>query len=202
MANVINFNPMETLSGSNSFQLESQGYIQGAFMDDPVARMWLLPGVVDNSVTQAVWGGMPITESVPALDSHTTGTIASPLTLPSTIAGITGFTVFNRAHNMLITPGNPVPVSTANMNIAYFRLGSNIRIPVKISSALATAVEGGSITQQVAWDFSNHELTTYSSGTALPVKVLRVDSNSKVVDYNSSSGAVSWSYGYAALIQL
>lgn len=198
----INFNPMTTLTGENSFQLQSQGYIQGAFMDDPVARMWLLPGIVANSVTQPVWGGIPIVESVPSLSSSKLQSAASELTIPTTIAEITGWTVFNRAHNMLITPGNPVPQATANMTVAYFRTGSNIRIPVKISSALATAVEGGSVTQQVAWDFTNNELTTYSTGTALPVKVLKVNDNSKVVNYDSGTGALSWSYGYGALIQI
>ncbi len=200
----INFDPMQTLTGQNSFQVESQGYIQGAFMDDPVARMWLLPGLVDSSVTQPIWGGLAIEELVPAPDAHTNGTIASPISIPSTASSVTGFTVFNRAHNMLIVPGQNVPLATTQMDVAYFRLGSNVRIPVKVSSGLASSLEGGSITQQVSWDFTNNELTAYVSGTntVLPVKVLNVNSNSKIVNYNSSTGAVTWAYGYAALIQL
>ena len=200
----INFNPMTTLTGSNSFQVESQGYIQGTIMDDPVARMWLLPGLVDSSVTQPIWGGLAIEELVPAPDAHTNGTIASPISIPSTASSVTGFTVFNRAHNMLIVPGQNVPLATTQMDVAYFRLGSNVRIPVKVSSGLASSLEGGSITQQVSWDFTNNELTAYVSGTntVLPVKVLNVNSNSKIVNYNSSTGAVTWAYGYAALIQL
>ncbi len=200
----INFDPMQTLTGQNSFQVESQGYIQGAFMDDPVGRMWVLTGLVDSSVTQPIWGGLAIEELVPALDAHTNGTIASPITIPTTASSVTGFTFFNRAHNMVITPGNDVPLAQAKMNVAYARLGSNLRVPVKISSGLQSALEGGSITQQVSWDFTNNELTAYVSGTntVLPVKVLKVNSNSKIVNYNSSTGAVTWAYGYAALIQL
>ncbi len=198
----INFNPSATLTGINTFQTESQGYIQGAFMDDPVARMWVLQGLVASTVTQPVWGGIPITESIASLASSTLQTAANPLTIPSTIAGITGFTVFNRAHNMLITPGNPVPQATSGMSVGYARLGSNLRIPVSCTSTLATALENGAINQQVAWDFVNNQLLAYTSGIALPVKVLHVNANSKVVTYNSTTGALSWTYGYAALIQI
>ena len=200
----ITFNPMQTLTGSNSFQLESQGYIQGAFMDDPVGRMWVLPGTVAASVTQPVWGGLAIGENVPALDTGTNGTVPGSIVIPTTADAVTGFTVFNRAHNMLITPGNPVPVSSSGMSVAYARLGSTLRIPVSVSSALATTLEGGSITQQVSWDFTLNQLTAFVSGTntVLPVKVLNVNANSKIVNYDSTTGAVTWSYGYAALIQI
>lgn len=200
----INFNPMTTLTGSNSFQLQSTGYIQGAFMDDPVARMWVLPGLVANSVTQPVWGGIPITENVPSLsaEGNNLEQAAGNIVIPTTIEEITGFTFFNRAHNMIITPGNPVPQATANMNIAYARLGSNLRVPVKIDPTLASTLEGGAVNTQVAWDFTNNQLSAYSSGTALPVKVLSILDNSKVVNYDSGTGALSWDYTYAALIQI
>jgi len=201
---IINFDPMQTLTGNNSFQTQSQGYIQGTFMDDPVSRMWLLTGQVPTGATQPYWGGIPIIENVPAIDLHTNGTLNAQLAIPTTADTVTGFTVFNRAHNMVITPGNNVPLAAGGMNIAYFRLGSNIRIPVSVSTALATALSGGSVTQNVSWDFTNNQLTTYVSGTntLLPVKVLNVSENSKIVNYDSSTQAVTWAYGYAALIQL
>lgn len=199
----INFDPAKTLNGQNTFQKETQGLIQGAYMDDPTSRLWLDAGIIDSSVTQAVWGGMPITENVPSLANNTNQYAANPLILPSTVGAITGFTTFNQAHNMMIVPGNSVPHVVANQNIAYFRLRSNIRLPVKISSGLATAVEGGAINQQVTWDFTNHELKAWSSGdTALDVKILKVQPNSKIVNYDSSTGALTWSYGDAALILL
>lgn len=200
----VSFDPMLTLSGGNSFQLQSQGYIQGAFMDDPVSRMWVLPGTVADSVTTPIWGGMAILESVPTLDPYTMGTIASPISIPSAANLVTGFTLFNRAHNMMITPGNPVPASYANMSVAYGRLGSNLRIPVKVDPALVTSLEGGSVIQNVSWDFTNCQLTAYVNGTnqILPVKILKVSSNSKIINYNSSTATLSWTYGLAALIQI
>lgn len=204
MSNVINFNPMTTQTGQNSFQTESQGYIQGTFMDDPVARMWLLTGLVSNSATVPMWGGVPIIENIPSLSANSEGTPNATLAVPTAADTVTGFTVFNRAHNMVITPGNNVPVSGPDMNIAYFRTGSNIRIPVKIASSLVTTLEGSSITTQVSWDFTNYELTAYVNGTntVLPVKVVKLMPNSKIVNYDSGTGAVTWAYGDAALIQL
>lgn len=200
MANV-SFDPSLTLNGQNTFQKETQGWIQGAYMDDPTARMWLLSGIVDSTVTQPVWGGMAITENVASLT--TDNRQGSPLVIAADNAGITGFTTFNQAHNMIIVPGNKVPISVAGQNIAYFRLGSNIRLPVQVDPTLVASLEGNPITQQVSWDFTNQKLIAYSSGAgALNVKVIAVNENSKYVTYNSSTGNVSWSYGPAALIQL
>ncbi len=199
----ITFNPSATLTGNNSFQTQSQGYIQGAFLDDPVSRMWVLQGSIAAGTTQPVWGGIPITESIASLAASTLQTAANTLSIPTTVAAITGFTLFNRAHNMLITPGGPVPQASVGMTVAYARFGTNLRIPVQCSQALATALENGAINQTVTWDFTNNRLGTFASGdTALPVKVLHVDSNSKVVIYDSTTGALSWAYGYAALIQI
>lgn len=199
----ISFNPSLTLNGQNTFRVQTQGLFQGAYMDDPVARMWLLAGLVDSTVTQPMWGGMAITENVNTNASNTYQYATNNLTIAANNGAITGFTTFNQAHNMIIVPGNRVPIAVANQNIAFFRLGSNIRLPVKISSALLTALEGNPVNQQVSWDFTNHQLTTYSSGAgALPVKVLRVAPNSFAVSYDSGTGVVSWTSAACALIQI
>lgn len=194
------FNPMQTLSGSNSFQLQSQGYIQGAFMDDPVSRMWLRSGIVSASLSQPLWGGLPIVESVPS-EGNNLQTKQGVITLATTAAEITGWTVFNRAHSMLITPGNPVPQADSGMSIAYLRNNSNIRIPVKVDPALVSTLEGGSVIQQVSWDFTNNQLIAFAT-TALNVLIEDINANSKIVEYNSSTNTLTWSYGPAALIQI
>ncbi len=204
-SNLINFNPMATLSGSvNSFQLESQGYIQGAFMDDPVARMWVLPGKVSTSNSYPLWGGLPIQENVPDVGTHTSGTRESEIVIPTAANLATGWTFFNRAHNMIISPGNPVPLSGPGMSIAYARNGSNLRIPVPIDSSLVSSLEGQSIDTKVSWDFTTQQLVAYTSGTnePLPVKILKIAENSKIVSFDSTNNSVSWAYGYAALIQI
>lgn len=289
MAN-ISFNPQLTSAPQNSFLLETEGFVQGAFFDDPSARLWLAMGQIDASVTQAIWGGMAITEYVPT--SNAQGNTLKLATSPA--SNITAFTVFNQANNMIITPGNTVQQADAGMSMAYFRLGSNARIAVQCDTSLASALDGNATNQQVSWDFNNQVLTAYDASTAtvsvtsmtnsyasnvntiaivcaaasnvgavgdlinisgatntgtggnaavngnfvvtaftdnehfsiqvpgasgyigtiagtivlnqgtgaLPVKVLGVNTNSKVVSYNDVTGAVTWAVGPAVIIQI
>jgi hypothetical protein len=197
MAN-ISFDPSVTSAPQNSFQRTTTGYVQGAFMDDPSSRMYLSSGVIASSVTQPFWGGMAIQELVPTANENQQG---SSIALAADTAAVTGFSVFNQAYNWILTPGNTVPVGGAGMTAMFFRLGSNARIAVQADANLAAAIEGNGINQQVEWDFTNQKLIPYSAN-ALPVKVLSIESNSKIVSYNSGTGAVTWSVGPAAVIQL
>lgn len=196
----ISFNPMTQQAATSSFVTDTQGYIQGTYLDDPAMRFQLASGTIASSVTQPVWGGLPITLTVPADNSPEAGpTIA----LASTIAGIAGWTLFNQSHNMILTPGNNVPQADAGMTINFAKPGSLLRVAVKCNSTLLNNLAGGLDNVQVAWDFTNDELTTYSSGTALPVTIEAVSSTSQVVNYNSSTGAVTWDYaGPCAVIRI
>jgi hypothetical protein len=104
---------------------------------------------------------------------------------------------------MILTPGNTVPLASAGMTVQFIEPGSLLRLAVQCSSTLADALSGGQQNQQVAWDFTNNCLTTYVSGTALPVLVEMVNLTSKVVTYNSTTGAVTWNdAGPAAVIRI
>jgi hypothetical protein len=197
----ISFDPMKTSAPQNSFLTQTEGLVQGTFLDDPSANMWMASGKLDSTVTQSVWGGMAITEKVNAPGANQMG---NTIVLAAANANITGFTVFNRGNNMIITPGNTVPQAGAGMTIMYFRTGSNARIAVQCDNALAATLDTGNVNQQVSWDFTNQKLITYSSSAgALACKVLLVtDSTSKVVNYNSGTGALTWATGYVALIQI
>ena len=195
MAN-ISFNPSLTTQPQNSFLLQSQGYVQGDFVDDPSSRMYLNSGVIASSVTQPVWGGMVLEELVPTAGE---GALGSDLALAAGYTTATGISVFTQAYNMVIVPGNSVQTATAGMTISYFRFGSGARIRVQCSAALATAVEGNPINTEVSWDFTNQLLVPFST-TALPVKVLSVNANSKIVNYNSGTGAVTYTTGVVAEI--
>ena len=195
----ISINPSVTISPPSSFLADSQGYTQGLALADPVARQWLASGSVDSSVTQPVWGGMAISELVAAPGASGSG---NSIGLAATIGAITGFSVSNRGYNMIVSPGNNVQTASAGMSIPYYRYGSNARIAVKCSSALVTAVEANPTNTQVEWDFTNQQLIPYASGTALPVKVVALNSNSKTIAYNSGTGAVTWTTGSVAIIQI
>lgn len=198
MAN-ITFNPSVTSQPQNSFLLQTEGYVQGAFMDDPSSRMYLAGGVLDAAITQPIWPGMAIAEYVPTVNANAQG---SDIKLATAYTDLTGFNVGNQNYNAIITPGNNVQQLGAGQTVMYFRLGSNARIVVQCTSALVTAAESGLINQQVQWDFTNQQLIPYTTGTALNVKVLSLNNNSKIVSYNSGTGALTWTTGPAALIQI
>lgn len=203
MAN-ISFNPSLTTQPQNSFQLQTQGFIQGLTQDDPISRMRLLAGQVGAGVTQPVWGGMGVAVNVGGLP--TGATPAQAITLATT-SHIQGFTVFDQAINMSIVPGNSVPVSVAGQSVAFYLFGSMARVPLPLASGVVTTLESALTTVTLYWDTVAFNITATSSGNtvALPstVQILAVDANSKTVSYNSGTGAVSWSYGQdVALIQL
>lgn len=198
MANV-SFNPALTTSATNSFLVQTEGYVQGCFVDDPSSYQYLTSGQIASTVTQPVWGGMAIQELVNAL----TPGVGSPILPATTEAQISGWTVFNQTFNAMITPGNSVPAAYANNTFNYFRRGSNARIQVQCTSAVVTAVATGQVDAlTLYWDFTNQQLTT-TAGTALVgVKVLSTNTNSKVVAYNSGTQALTWTTGSAAVIQI
>lgn len=199
----VSFNPQLTTSPSNTFLQSTEGYVQGTTLDDTSARMWLLSGVVAASVTQPVWGGMAITEEVATVNNNALG---NSLVLASAVGNVTGFTVFDQAHNMIIMPGNSVQQSVAGMTAHYFRFGSNIRIAVGVLNTLVATLDSGAINQALFWDPALQQLTaTGTSGAfALPAttKILSLNSNSKTINFNSGTGALTWTTGNAAIIQI
>ncbi|AOJ69344.1 MULTISPECIES: hypothetical protein [Burkholderia] len=196
----ISFNPMVTSSPTGTFRIDTEGYVQGAVMDDPSSNMWLASAIIAASVTGPVWGGMAITENVAAPNQNGLG---NSLVIAANNAGVTGFTVINRSYNAILTPGNNVPQLTAGMTAMFYRLGSNARIAVQCDATLAGNLDTGAINQQVSWDFTNQKLVAYSSGAgALACKVLSVNTKSKIVSYNSGTGALTWTEGAAAIIQI
>lgn len=165
----IAFNPVITTNAPGSFNISSQGYIQGVALDDPALRNELAGGVASLTDPFPFWGGQAISENVPGLISSTGphpslgGQLihATQVAVAGTPAqgDITGFSVFNQAHAMINTPQSPVPLASSGMTVHFYRLGSGIRIPVACDPALV-ALDGSIITQKVSWDFTNQQLVT------------------------------------------
>lgn len=198
----VSFNPQLTTSPSVSFLPSTEGYVQGSFLDDTTSRMYLSAAQIASSVTQPVWGAMAITEGT-GLDSSVGGTVGGGLTLATNAATTTGFTVFNQANNGVIVPGNSVQQYVAGMTISFFRLGSNARIAVQLDPTILSSLDAGAVNQQVSWDYTNQKLVAFNATPgALPCKVLSVNSNSKIVNYKSGTGALTWTTGAVAIIQI
>lgn len=182
MSNNVSFNPLATTVAAGSFNVDSVGYIQGIFLDDPAVRNELAGGYLLNTEALPMWGGVGISEIVPGA-ANTPATPIGPgvsraTNLTANTAGtLTGFSVFNQAHAMVETPNSPVPTAGGFGQVMYFRLGTGARIAVKCDPSLVS-LQGGIITPQVSWDFTNQLLTPYVNTTV------------SSATYNSTTGAV------------
>ena len=192
----ISFDPMKTLTALDSFVVDTQGYVEGTFLDDPAIRFQLESGTVASSVTQPVWGGLPINLTVP-----TSPELGNDITLATAYSEIVAWSCMNQAHNMVLTPGNNVPQAVAGMTTNLFRAGSGARMIVKCDPTLVNTIIGGAGNQQVSWDFSANQLIAFST-TALPVQVEYASTNGKTVSYNSGTGALTWATASVAVIRI
>src|ERR1044072_5030556 len=116
---------MQTTTARNTFSVSSEGYVQGAAMDDPAKRYQLCQGIVASTETLPMWGGVALAELIPS-DPTTL-----PMTTPWSNLGsvmkratasteITAFSVFNQGHHMINLPGTySVPLVTAGMSVPY-----------------------------------------------------------------------------------
>jgi len=199
----ITVNPVQTTNALGSFSANSMGFVQGVLLDDPVTRFKLNQGIVGLAVTTPMWGGEGITESLITGGSEA-AEIMSVLTLASSQANLTGFTVFNQATAMVQSAQSPVPLAAASMAIDFVRFGSGAHIVVACSNAVATAFLGGAINVALYWDYTNQVLLNAPGGTAIAAKVLDVNvGNSMIVSYNSGTGFATWTRtGSTAVIEI
>lgn len=157
MAN-LSLNPMATTNALGSFGVQSDGFIQGVALDDPANRFNLASGTVAASETTPIWGGIPVAELLPGAASSPLG---SSVRRARTLVELEGFTVFNQAHNGLTTPQSPVPLFASGMSVSFYRIGSNMRVPLKASAqVVALGTSGASVRTPLAWDFVNSQITT------------------------------------------
>ncbi|EPB1657424.1 hypothetical protein ACV90N_003225 [Klebsiella pneumoniae] len=157
MAN-LSLNPMATTNAAGSFGVQSDGFIQGVALDDPANRFNLASGTVAATETKPLWGGLPVAELLPGVNSSPRG---STVRRAVSLAELEGFTVFNQAHNGLTTPQSPVPLYASGMSVSFYRLGSNMRVPLKASAqVVALGTAGASVKTPLAWDFVNNQVTT------------------------------------------
>lgn len=164
MAN-LSLNPMATTNAAGSFGVQSDGFIQGVALDDPANRFNLASGTVATTETKPLWGGLPVAELLPGVNSSPRG---STIRRAASLAELEGFTVFNQAHNGLTTPQSPVPLYASGMSVSFYRLGSNMRVPLKASAqVVALGTAGASVKTPLAWDFVNNQVTTTASAHGL-----------------------------------
>ena len=191
MPSSISLTPMQTTTAAGLFQVNSAGFTQGDAQDDPAIKFQLVGGVLSASATTPIWGGIPIKELIPAATAGNNMALGSTVIQAASYADVNGFCVYNQAYGGITTPQSTAPLFSAGMSVNYYRMGSGARIPLPIDPTLVS-LDGGQISQQVSWDFTNNKIIAYST-TALPVKILKiVTSNNLLVSYNSTTGNANW----------
>jgi hypothetical protein len=192
-----------TTTNTASFLLDTQGYVQGQVFDDPVSRLWLANGTVVSNSSIPIWGGLPITEQINVTGSAAEG-LGPVVALATSQTNCTGFTTFLQQAHMVISPGSPAPTVGPYNSVGFFRLTTNQRVVVACDPALVSSISGAGDainSQALYWDTTNYRITlTTSSNWALPtaIRLLSVNSNSKIITYSSSTA--SWTTGAAAVL--
>jgi hypothetical protein len=169
-APAIQLNPNITTQATGTFGVSWDGLTQGTAYPDPSTRFNLSAGVLSNSETLPMWGGVGIYEDVPPAVSSVglSGTLNTPVALGGAVgraAGLTtltGFSVFDQAYGMINTPQSPVPTIGSYGQVMFYRLGSGARMVVAMAPSLVN-LEGGLVTAQVSWDYTNQELVPYTA---------------------------------------
>lgn len=207
----ISLQPMQTTVANGLFNTNSNGFTQGDAQDDPAVKFQLAGGVLSTSATIPLWGGVPIAEIIPTLqtgyygDSQPgTDTLGGTVVQASVASAPTGIAVYNQAFNGITTPQSNAPLYSPGMSVNFYRFGSGARIPLPCDASVV-ALAGSSIVETVYWDVAAYKLTTTStSNFAVPCKILRISTaNNKLVSYSSVTGNANWtSTGNIAVVQI
>jgi len=168
MVSTITINPNNTTVASGSFNVSSEGFIQGTMLDDPAIRNQLAGGYLATTETLPMWGGVGVNLGIPGAAGTPLPNLGPSVARATTISAtgaagaLQGFSVFNQDHAMINSPQSPVPLAASGMLVNFFRLGSGARIIVACDPALAS-LESSPETQQVSWDFGAQQLSPFQA---------------------------------------
>ena len=174
MTATLALNPYATTVGQGLFVgAYSTGLRQGTAYPDPSTRFALRGGILSQSETIPMWGGVGIYENVPGgagNPSYSLGPIVGRATALTGASALAAFSVFDQDYAMINDPQSQVPLIGSGGMVMSYALGSRARIAVQCDPALVD-LKGGPIGAQVSWDFVNQLLVPYlgtltiSSGT-------------------------------------
>lgn len=202
MAGTISLAPYSTTNSQNSFLLQTDGFVAGTFLDNPANRYQLEGGIIANSQSTPLWGGLPITLDVPAPGSGGASSgLGSTIVAATAESNLDGFVVFNQASAGVISPSSNVPLYTAGMSANFVRTGSGLWLVLPVKAADVNTIAGGGSNQAIYWDYTNNYVTvTSGGGGALGFQIIALNTNSKVPSYNSGNGTANWSGSNTSVI--
>lgn len=179
----ISFVPYTTTNITDSFQLLSDGFVQGTYQPSPPGQYYLEGGVVASTQSTPIYGGLPISLAVTAPG---TGGVSSGLGQAATVAvseaTIDGWCVFNQASAGVITSSSNVPLYSAGQSINFVRVGSGLWVVLPVKSDDVATIAGGASNQAIYWDFTNNWVAASGSG-ALGYQIIALNTNSLIVNY-------------------
>lgn len=184
----IAFNPYATTVAGGLFLTTAAGLVQGMFFDDPAVRYQLAGGVLKSTETLPMFGGVGIFEDIAPGGFDPRG---NPVGRATTQANLTGFSVFNQNGAAINSPASPVPQVLVGGQVNFFRLGSNAEIALAIDPTLVSD-DGGLITLQVSWDYTNQKIVAYDSVAALPIKILSIQTSQVMTVAFDGTSAATW----------
>ena len=155
--------PSQTTAGQGLFNgASSTGLIQGQAFPDPATRNALQSGIVSQTETLPFFGGLAITAAISPISAGGPKQPLGPVLKRATsLATLTGFSVFDQAYNLVSDPSNPVGTAGSGQSMNFYAMGSRARIAVACSPALVSLL-GSQVNAPVSWDFVAQELVPYS----------------------------------------
>lgn len=209
MSASVSFNPyQQTVGNAGLFNAFSTGLRQGTAYPDPSTRFRLRTGVLANSETLPMWGGVGIYANVPGAPggpSYSLGPIVGRANSLTGSLALAGFSVFDQAYGMVTSPQSTVPLIGSFGQVMWYPLGSLARIAVACDPALVS-LRGGPIggqywpaPQLVSWDFTNQLLVPFEA-SAFPIASGTYVSATGVITLNFSSPITGVSPGDAMIL--
>ena len=191
----------QTTVSSNSFLLNSDGFVAGTLYGKNFDRYTIEGGVVISSATTPIWGGQPLTNTVATPSTRGSSGEGEILTLAATSgANIQSWCVFDQASAGVITPYSNVPLYYANQSANFVRVGSGAMLVLPVNPSAVATIAGGLANAAIYWDFTNNRVDTSGTG-ALGYSIVGLNQNSKTVTYAAGPPiTANWAVGGSVII--
>ena len=191
----------QTTVSSNSFLLNSDGFVAGTLYGKNFDRYTIEGGVVISSATTPIWGGQPLTNTVATPSTRGSSGEGEILTLAATSgANIQSWCVVDLASAGVITPYSNVPLYYANQSANFVRVGSGAMLVLPVNPSAVATLAGGLANVAIYWDFTNNRVDTSGTG-ALGYSIVGLNQNSKTVTYASGPPiTANWAVGGSVII--